>query len=215
MSQDRKAKLKKREQRQRRAEQRKRDLVDDALKHSGMEQAFKRLPQLVQDRFRLGLLPPPELVLAPSVEGCPETLEIQNLFLPILHSTPSILDEVVSAMEMYRFLSPLNNTLQGFEKAARDKRLDVHATPFRELFALAPLLSDFMSKHEMTVIAYFLACWSFEMVRRSRLDERVFWFTQAHRVTRGGKHVQQFVLHQTEPERTQIVTDGAARPAFR
>ena len=215
MSQDRKAKLKKREQKQRQAEQRRHDLVEDALEHSGLGSAFHRLPQNVQDIFRRDMLPPPEVVIDPSAAGCPETSDIKDLFLLVLNSTPTMFHETVTAMEVYRFLSPLNNTFLKWDKEIQEQRFPIHKSPWPEILAFAPMLRDYMQKHQNNVLGYFYAMWSYEMVVRSPVDERVFWLDCASRSTLRGKYVQQFVLHMTRPEQTTIVVDGAARPAFR
>jgi len=215
MSQDRKAKLKKREQKQRQAKQRKYDLVENALEHSGLGPAFHSLPKRIQEFFCRDILPPPEVVIDPSAAGCAETSEIKDLFLPILNSTPTIMHETVTAMEVYRFLSPLNNTFLKWEKEIQEKRVPIHKSPWPEILAFAPILRDYMQKHEKNVLAYFYAMWSYELLVRSPLDERVFWFDCASRSTLRGKYVHQFVLHMTRPEQTRIVVDSAARPAFR
>ncbi len=216
MSQDRRAKLKKREQRQRQAAQRKHDLVEDALERSGLAAEFNRLPRPIQDIFRRDILPPPEVVIDPSAAACPDITAIKNLFVPILNATPSLLKENVTAMQVYRFLSPLNNTLLGWEKEIQESRtIPTHKSPWPEIRAFTPILHDYMQEHQNRVLAYFYTCWSFEMVMRSAVDERVFWFDHANRTTLSGKYVQQFVLHTARPEQTKIVIDGASRPAFR
>ncbi len=215
MSQDRKAKLKKRAQKQRQAKQRKHDLVEDALERSGLEQAFRSLPKVAQDFFRRDILPAPEVVIDPSAAACPETPEIKDLFYPILNSTPSLLNETVTAMQMYRFLCPLNNLLHQWEKEIQEQRLPIHKSPWPEIRAFTPIMRDYMQKHQNAVLAYFYSCWSYEMVKRAPVDERIFWFEGASRTTPSGKYVQQFVLHMTRPEQTKIIVDGASRPAFR
>ncbi len=215
MSQDRKAKLKKREEKQRRALERKRELFDGALAHAGLTAAFERCQAQVQEALQQAILPIPEMVLDPSANGMPDALAIQRRFGELLEKLPKAGEADVTPLDFFCVLWALKARIEGTEKGMRERGQNMHAEPWAGLFAFGNELLKDIERHKLEALGHFLVeLWS-EILVHSVVDDRVFWYEFQYDPTPGKKIFQRYVLKVMKPERTRITCDGAARPAFR
>ena len=215
MSQQRKAKLKKRVERRHRAKQSKHDLVESALRRAGVYDAFSRLSPPLQERWRSLVQPVPEVVLDASAEGCEEAIGIQQQYFRLLRRPLPEWGEKVSALEMHCFLIPLKLHAEALLKYFQDRGKDTRVAPWSDLLALTTQLRAFMQEQENLVMTNLLSMLWITMVRNSQIDDRILGFQYSQRLSPGGKPVAQIVLYKKTPDRTNITVDDRTRPAFR
>ncbi len=215
MSQDRKAKLKKRDEKARRALERKRELFEQALAHAGLTAAFERCHAQVQEAFQKAILPIPQMVLDPSVAGMPDSMAIQQRFGELLEKLPGAAEGAVRPIDFFCVLWALRARIAGTEKSMRERKQNMRAEPWAGLFAFGVELCREIERHKREVLGAFLVeLWS-EILMHSVVDERVYWYDYQYDPMPGKKIIQRYRLKVMRPERTRITCDGGARPAFR
>ncbi len=215
MSQQRKAKLKKRTEHRQRREQKKHDLVDGALRRAGLADAFRRLPPSLQESWRGLIQPAPEVVLDASAAECEQALGIQRDFPPALRRWPVTAGHTVSYLDLLCFLIPLRLHAEAFVEFLREAGDDLQTAPCCHIVEFVSQLRTFMEQQEPDIRDEFIGLTWVTCLYNSKLDERMLWNEFRQGSTPGGKPVLQIVLHRKTPERVQLMVDERPRTAFR
>jgi hypothetical protein len=215
MAQDRKKKLKRREQQRARSARKKHDLFDDALQRVELLASFRKLDRFSQTKLRSMMFPLPELIIDPSAAGLSETAEICKRFREQLEAPSTCPDAKMTPRQWICVVSGLRHFVLSLEHFLREDGRDASALHLTELFAFGAALDQLMVRDGGKLVAWFLFDLFEELLVRTRLDERVFYFVLGSRHTAAGKPVMQVTLHCRQPAKISIDVDGAPRPAFR
>ena len=214
MSQPRKAKLKKRAEREQRSTQRKSDLAENALRHAGLYEAFQKIPSALQPGLLGMVQQAPEIVLDSSAEHCEFARGLQRGFLEYVRRPSRNPDLAVTPLEMVSFLIPLRFCVEGLEKNIQAGQSVLPAAQNARFLEFAVQLRAFVQEHDQRIQHDFVGeVWAL-MLWNSQLDERILWSTFTN-LADEHKYVVKVLLHRTKPERKKIVVDGQPRPAFR
>lgn len=211
MNQQRKAKLKKRAEREQRSEQRKLEFAEGALRHAGLYEAFRRMPAHLQ-RWSLNLVhPAAEILLDPSAEDCEFARGMQRGFLGFQRRPFKLPDRLVTPLEMLSFLEPLSVVIAQAVESVRAANPSERNTGLLDFVAQ---LRAFVQQHLASIHSDFVgSVWTL-LLWNSRFDQRMLWSTYA-RVVEKGRSVVQVRVHRKTPERRKIIVNGQPRPAFR
>jgi len=215
MSQQRKAKLKKREEHRRRAAQNKHDFVNGALRCAGVYEAFGRLVPGLQETWRNAVQPAPEIVLDATTAGTEYGLGIQREFPPVIRKPMPAIGQKISIQEMICCLLPIKSRAERLVKHIHALGEDLSTPPNRDIIGFTSQLCEYMDKHQVRIINDLASMLWVTMLFNSLIDERMMSCTYTHRLSPAGKPVVQIVVNLKTPERATISVDGRPRPAFR
>jgi len=214
MSQPRKAKLKKRAERQQRSTQKKLDLAEKALRHAGLSEAFQKIPSVLRPGL-LGIVQQaPEIILDSSAEHCEFARGLQRGFLEYQRRPSRNPDRAVTPLEMVSFLIPLKICVDSLVERIQAGQSNLPAAQNSRILEFATPLRTFVKEHDQRIQSEFVGeVWTL-MLWNSQFDERILWSTFTNQADES-KYVVKVRLHRTTPERKKIVVDGQPRQAFR
>ncbi len=215
MGQDRKRKLKRREQQRVRAQKKRIDYFNTALARAGLTDAFRRLNMPLQVRLRRCVLPEPQVVIDTSAIGFAEAVEIRRRFHELLREPSPYCESELTPREWLAVISGLKMRIEALETHLRESGRGEQEVPWCDIFTLGAAIRAFAAHEGKRLFSGFLVLFLEELLKRSRIDEKIFWYRVNFVEAPGAKWTTQVALHCSKPTRMQIPVDGKPRPAFR
>ena len=214
MSQQRNAKLKKRAERQQRSDQRKLEFAENALRHAGLYEAFRKIPVVLQPGLLDFVQQAPEVVLDASAEHCEFARGLQRGFPEFQRRPSRIPDRAVTPLEMLSFLIPLKFCVAGLAENIEAGQSKLSADQNARFLEFVAQVRAFVQAHDQRIQHEFVGeVWTL-MLWNSQFDERILWSTFTNQAD-AKRYVVKVMLHRTTPERVKIIAGGQSRPAFR
>ncbi len=211
MSTDRKAKIRRQEERDRRQHAKWVEIYERILPLVGAKELFQRLPEVTRERIRRLRFPDPEVC-------CGDDLKREDERENVREAVTHVFDQFtfktsdgheISARDCFRVVFSLREAINQLRVEPPDGSLARLAAQTRK--KLGAVFDELINEQ----LVFFFLNMDMALNEFSRIDTAIYWYESKFERVGPGKGLLRMILHKSPPDRIDILHKGARRRAFR
>ena len=211
MSADRKAKMKKQEERDRRQHAKWVDTYEKILPLVGAKDLFQRLPEATREGIRRLRFPSPEICFGDDFNQADERENVREAVARALHQFRFRTGDghEIVAQDCFRVVFSLREAINLLRVKPPDGSLSLLVAQTRK--KLGAVCDELVDKQ---LISLFLDM-DLALAKFTRIDTVIYWYEPKYERVGPGKGLFIITLHKSPPDRIGILHNGERRRAFR
>ena len=211
MSADRKAKMKKQEERDRRQRAKWVETYERILPLVGAKDLFQRLPEATREGIRRLRFPNPEIVVGDDFNQADERENVREAVTQVLDQFAFKTSDghAISARDCFRVVFSLREAINQLPVEPPDGSLSLLVAQTRK--KLGAVFDELINEQ---LILLFLDM-DMALAEFTRIDTAIYWYEPKYERVGPGKGLFRITLHKSPPDRISILRNGERRPAFR
>ena len=211
MSADRKAKMRKQEERDRRQRAKWIETYDRILSLVGAKELFQQLPEVTRERIRRLRFPEPDIC-------CGDDLNREDEREKVREAVTQVLDQFtfktsdgheISARDCFRVVFSLRDAFNQLRVEPPDGPVARMAAQTRK--KLGAVFDELINEQ----LIFFFLNMDMALTDFTRIDTAIYWYEPKFERVGPGKRLLRIILHKSPPDRIDILHKGARRRAFR
>jgi hypothetical protein len=217
MSDKRRKKLQKREEKTRRLDARRRDRLREVLKAVDLIAPFDALPARVREMFLAAVLPRPRLVVHASAQKYSAAQEISEWFednLEVPLEPDELSPHALSFLDRFSVLDGIRLPLRELVALVRARGPKGLSAPAQAVLDFQRAFLAFDEDDGNRLCGKLLLGFFDQMIQRSSLVGPLFW-CETGKDKSSTRFRWQFVIHGAEPESRLVTLEGKPRPVYR
>jgi len=211
VSADRKAKMKKQEERDRRQRAKWVETYERILPLVGAKDLFQRLPEPTREGIRRLRFPSPEICFGDDFNQADERENVREAVTQALDRFTFKTSDghEISARDCFRVVFSLREALSLLRVKPPDGSLSLQVAQTRK--KLEAVCDELVEKQLMGL----LLDMDLALAKFTRIDTAIYWYEPKVERVGPGKGLFKITLHKSPPNRISIPRNGERRPAFR
>jgi hypothetical protein len=211
VSADRKAKIKKQEERDRRQRAKWVDTYERVLPLVGAKELFQRLPEPTREHIRRLRFPDPKVCCGDDLNRADERENVREAVAQTLDRFTFKTSDghEISARDCFRVVFSLREAINQLRVEPPDGSLALLASQTRK--KLGAVFDELINEQ---LVLLFLNM-DMTLTEFTRIDTAIYWYEPKYERMGPGKGLFTITLHKSPPDRIDILHNGARRRAFR
>jgi hypothetical protein len=211
VSADRKAKIKKQEERDRRQRAKWEETYDRILPLVGAKDLFQRLPEPTKEHIRRLRFPDPVVCCGDDLNRVDERENVREIVTQALDQFTFKTSEghEISARDCFRVVFSLREAINQLRVEPPDGSLSLLAAQTRK--KLAAVFDELINEQ----LVFMFLNMDMALTEVTRIDTAIYWYEPKYERVGPGKGLLRIILHKSPPDRIDIIHNGARRRAFR
>ena len=211
MSADRKAKMKKQEERDRRQRAKWVETYDRILPLVGAKELFQGLPEPTREHIRRLRFPDPEVCCGDDLNRAGEREIVREAVTQALDQFTFRTSDghEISARDCFRVVFSLRAAINQLRVEPPDGSLSLLAAQTRK--RLAAVFDELINEQ----LVFLFLNLDMALNEFTRIDTAIYWHEPKYERVGPGKGLLRIILHKSPPDRIDILHNGARRRAFR
>ena len=211
MSADRKAKMKKQEERDRRQHAKWVETYERILPLVGAKDLFQRLPEATREHIRRLRFPDPEVCCGDDLNRADERENLREVVTQALDQFTFKTSDghEISARDCFRVVFSLREAINQLRVEPPDGSLSLLAAQTRK--KLGAVFDELINEQ----LVFLFLNMDMALTEFTRIDTAIYWYEPKYERVGPGKGLFRIILHKSPPDRIDIIHNGARRRAFR
>ena len=211
MSADRKAKMKKQEERDRRQHAKWVDTYKKILPLVGAKDLFQRLPEATREHIRRLRFPGPEVCCGDDLNRADERENLREVVTQALDQFTFKTSDghEISARDCFRVVFSLREAINQLRVEPPDGSLSLLAAQTRK--KLGAVFDELINEQ----LVFLFLNMDMALTEFTRIDTAIYWYEPKYERVGPGKGLFRIILHKSPPDRIDSIHNGARRRAFR